>query len=152
MRAMSDDQNNKNFTDHKVFNDLSIKDLQMLTEFIEGMLTDIWLSDMYLNDLLLASEEILSNILMYSHNGTLNALKIQLKCCKETSTLSLTFIDNGIEFNPLQYPQPNIELSIEDRKIGGLGIHLVKHLTDHIMYSRLDGKNMLTIQKLIKPF
>ncbi len=152
MKAMADEQNNKSFTVHKAFNNLSIKDLPMLTGFVEGMLTDILLSDMYFNDLLLASEEILSNILMYSHNGALNALKIQIKCCKETSILSLTFIDDGIEFNPLQYPPPNIELSIEERKIGGLGIHLVKHLTDHIMYSRLDGKNMLTIQKFIKPF
>jgi len=148
---MKDEQNNKDFVIDKTFNDLSIQDLPILIEFVDSILSEACLTDNYFDDLILASEEILSNILMYSHDSQLNSLKIKVGFSRETSTFSLTFIDDGIEFNPLQYPPPNTELSIEERKIGGLGIHLVKHLTDHVMYSRLDENNILTIQKNTRP-
>ena len=58
--------------------------------------------------------------------------------------------DDGIAFNPFNLATPNIETSIEDRDIGGLGVHLVKNLMDDFSYKRFVKKNMTTLYKNIK--
>jgi anti-sigma regulatory factor (Ser/Thr protein kinase) len=55
--------------------------------------------------------------------------------------------DDGHPFNPLELPEPNTHLPVEDRPIGGLGIHLLKKMSDRMAYARTDGKNRLTLRK-----
>ena len=55
--------------------------------------------------------------------------------------------DSGIPFDPLAKPDPDVTESAEKRKIGGLGIYMVKKSMDSISYQRQDGKNILTISK-----
>ena len=57
--------------------------------------------------------------------------------------------DDGKEFNPLSYAEPDTDLSLDDRKIGGLGIHFVRKIMDDITYIRSDNKNILTLKKNI---
>jgi anti-sigma regulatory factor (Ser/Thr protein kinase) len=59
----------------------------------------------------------------------------------------ITFIDSGIEYNPLAKTDPDVTLKVEDREIGGLGIFLVKKCMDDVRYEYKDGKNVLTIEK-----
>jgi anti-sigma regulatory factor (Ser/Thr protein kinase) len=61
--------------------------------------------------------------------------------------LILTFTDDGLPFNPLTLPEPRIHVPIEERGIGGLGIHLLRKIADDLHYSRTDGKNRLTLRK-----
>ncbi len=61
----------------------------------------------------------------------------------------LTFTDEGVPFDPLQRSDPDITLSAEERKIGGLGIFLVRKIMDDVRYIREDGKNILRIRKKI---
>ena len=65
----------------------------------------------------------------------------------ESLTASLTFIDSGVPYNPLKKDDPDTTLSAEDRKIGGLGIFLVKKSMDDMRYEFKDGKNILTLVK-----
>ena len=65
----------------------------------------------------------------------------------EPQRVTLTFIDNGVPYDPLGKPDPDISLSAEDRKIGGLGILMVKRSMDNITYEYKDGSNILTIEK-----
>ena len=65
----------------------------------------------------------------------------------ESLTASLTFIDSGVSYNPLEKEDPDTTLSAEDRKIGGLGIFLVKKSMDDMRYEFKDGKNILTLVK-----
>ena len=65
----------------------------------------------------------------------------------ESLTASLTFIDSGVPYNPLEKDDPDTTLSAEDRKIGGLGIFLVKKSMDDMRYESKDGKNILTLVK-----
>ena len=59
----------------------------------------------------------------------------------------ITFIDHGVAYDPLGKQDPDITLSAEERKIGGLGIYIVKKCMDEISYEYKDGKNILTIKK-----
>ena len=62
-------------------------------------------------------------------------------------TLIFTVTDGGIPFDPTSQAEADITSSVENRKIGGLGIHLVRQLMDEIHYSREEGKNILTLIK-----
>jgi anti-sigma regulatory factor (Ser/Thr protein kinase) len=59
----------------------------------------------------------------------------------------MTVVDDGHEFDPLAKEAPDLTLSVEDRPIGGLGIHLLRNLTDGMSYERRDGLNRLTLTK-----
>ena len=66
---------------------------------------------------------------------------------KDPLAVEITFVDNGVPYDPLKKTDPDTTLSIEDRDIGGLGILIVKKTMDHINYEYKDGKNILTIKK-----
>jgi anti-sigma regulatory factor (Ser/Thr protein kinase) len=76
-------------------------------------------------------EEIFVNIVNYSKT---DFIKVNVEF--ENPTLTIEFIDNGIEFNPLIKEDPKMPESIEEAEIGGLGIHLTKELSDSIKYER----------------
>ena len=59
----------------------------------------------------------------------------------------ITFIDNGIPYDPLAKVDPDVTLSLEERDVGGLGIYLVKKTMDDILYEYKDGQNILRIKK-----
>ena len=58
--------------------------------------------------------------------------------------LMVTVSDDGVAFNPLAVPPPDTTLPLEERELGGLGIHLVRNLTDEATYGRLGGRNVIT--------
>jgi serine/threonine-protein kinase RsbW len=59
----------------------------------------------------------------------------------------VTVTDDGHPFNPLDLPEPDTSLPMEDRPIGGLGIHLLRKMSDRMEYERRDGKNQVTLRK-----
>ena len=63
--------------------------------------------------------------------------------------VALTFIDEGVPYNPLEKEDPDTTLSAEDRKIGGLGIYMVKKNMDEMEYEYSDGKNILSMKKYL---
>ncbi|MBQ7619351.1 MAG: ATP-binding protein, partial [Treponema sp.] len=65
----------------------------------------------------------------------------------EPGKFRLSFIDWGKEFNPLEQEEPDLTLSIEERRLGGFGIFLTKKFMDSVSYKRQDGKNILTLVK-----
>jgi len=90
-------------------------------------------------------EEIIVNIIKYGfknrHDGVIH---IELGTSKDG--ISINFIDNGISFNPLKTKDPDIKADLEKRIPGGLGIFIVKQLTDTIKYAREHDKNKLSLK------
>ena len=77
---------------------------------------------------------------------TCRALRVSV-ICKKAETVSVSFIDNGKPFNPLTDSEaPDIGAGLDERKIGGLGIHIVKEMMDSVEYARNDNKNIFTIK------
>ncbi|MEM1246143.1 MAG: ATP-binding protein [Acidobacteriota bacterium] len=63
--------------------------------------------------------------------------------------LRITIVDNGREFDPFALQQPDTHAELDDRPIGGLGVHIVKELMDDLSYRRESGKNMVRLSRLI---
>jgi len=98
----------------------------------------------------LAIEEAVVNVMNYAYpEGTKGDITIETKANK--SEVSFIISDTGKPFDPTAKAEVDITLSAEDRAIGGLGIHLIRQIMDHINYERIDGHNILTlIKKLSK--
>ena len=94
----------------------------------------------------IAIDEIYSNIVKFS-GATSVTLIVEIR--KATSTVKLTFIDNGKPYDPLQKADPDTTLSADEREVGGLGIFLVKKTMDDISYESKDGQNILKIFRLV---
>ena len=115
--------------------------LEEINNFIHSIVADKC-SDILLNQIDLAVEEIFVNIAHYSGAETATIF-----CECKGDNLEITFADAGIPFNPLEKKDPDITLKAEDRQIGGLGIFLTKKFMDSVEYNFRDGKNILTICK-----
>ena len=90
-------------------------------------------------------EEIFVNIVNYSKTDF-----IKVKVDFENPTLTIEFIDNGVEFNPLLKENPKTPKTIEDAEIGGLGIFLTKEMADKLDYSYINGENHLKVIKNVE--
>lgn len=93
----------------------------------------------------LAMEEAVANVIMYAYAGKEGLFKVELSEC--ASILTFVITDNGIPFNPVEKDDPDVTLPAEERKIGGLGVYLVKQIMDEVEYNRRDGQNILTLIK-----
>ena len=95
----------------------------------------------------LAADEIFSNISMYAYPSGTGEVTVRFESEDSAGVIWIVFLDTGTPFNPLEGKTPDITLSAEERPIGGLGIHLVRHIMDDIRYERKDDKNILTLIK-----
>jgi serine/threonine-protein kinase RsbW len=96
----------------------------------------------------LVMEELFTNIIAYAY-GNHAEHRIRFFLSHENGMMVIRIEDNGISFNPLCVQMPDLECALEDRKIGGLGVHLAKHFMDDIGYQRCGNKNVLTLKKAI---
>jgi anti-sigma regulatory factor (Ser/Thr protein kinase) len=96
-----------------------------------------------------AVEEIFVNIAQYVYTPKEGEAVIQLDTETVPGAAIITFIDSGIPFNPLAVEEPDVTLSAKDRKVGGLGIFMVRRSMDDVQYEYADNKNILTIKKNI---
>lgn len=95
----------------------------------------------------IAVEEIFVNIASYAYAPETGSVRIRLQAVKDPARALITFEDGGVPYDPLAKEDPDVTLSAEERKIGGLGIYMVKQSMDHVRYEYKDGKNILTLEK-----
>jgi uncharacterized protein (TIGR02172 family) len=98
-----------------------------------------------------AVEELYINIAKYAYKnqGTPGMAKVRFEVKDDPARAYITFIDNGVYYDPLAKADPDVTLSAEERPIGGLGIFMVKKSMDDVLYEYKDGCNILTIVKAI---
>ena len=94
-----------------------------------------------------AIDELFGNIAHYAYPGGTGDATVQFDYDEAVRTASITFIDSGIPFNPLQKSDPDVTISADEREVGGLGIFMVKKTMDSVKYRYENGCNILTIQK-----
>ena len=90
----------------------------------------------------------MNNIASYAYQDEVG--KAEIKVETDSKSISITFLDSGIPYNPLEKDDPDITLSAEERGIGGYGIFLVKKIMDDVKYEYKDNKNVLSITKKYK--
>ena len=102
-------------------------------------------------DVLLAIEEIFVNISKYAYpSGVEGFVWIEMTYTEEIREVIIIFEDYGVPFDPTARKKPNLKIPYKDKKIGGLGIHMVKNLMDCMTYKHLGNKNYLKIGKKLK--
>ena len=95
----------------------------------------------------LACEEIVMNVTTYAYpEDSEGFLDVDIQ---KTDRITIRFEDGGVPFNPLAQKMPNTKLSWKQRRIGGLGIFLIRRKMDDVRYAYEDHKNVLTIEKVI---
>ncbi len=122
--------------------------LDKVIEFVDENLRELSCADKIRMKLELATEEIFVNIANYAYAGTGEAY-IGIEATEDKKSVKIIFKDSGIKYNPLLKADPDVSLPAEKRRIGGLGILLVKKIADEISYEYIDGNNVLTVIKKI---
>lgn len=110
--------------------------------FIDDTLEKAGCPEKVRTQFLIAADEIISNIFNYSKSSSVT---VEIKT--EGDEVNLTFIDDGIPYDPLAKKDPDISLPTEEREPGGLGIFITKKLMDEVIYEYLDHRNILSIRK-----
>ena len=95
----------------------------------------------------LALEEIFANISKYAYPFDKGIIDISYEISDDHKQLKVVIKDKGTAFNPLAKEDPDLDSSLEDRKIGGLGIYIVKNIIDDIKYQRINNENVLELIK-----
>ena len=126
-----------------VKNDLS--QLSLIVEKLEEI-SNYWnLGDDVLFNINLAIEEIFTNIVFYAYDDK-EEHEIVFRISRQNNRVIIDVEDDGKEFNPLDNPEPeHIDKPLEEREIGGLGIHFVKTIMNDVRYKRDGNKNILTL-------
>jgi serine/threonine-protein kinase RsbW len=117
-------------------------ELPRLSTLIEQFGAEHRLSDDSIMNVNLVLDEIVANVIR--HGGLDGADRIEVSFELDGSIVSIEVADTGIAFNPMAAPPPNLEASIEERRSGGLGIHIVKSLADTVAYRREGERNYLS--------
>jgi len=127
----------------------TVENIEVVTDFVNQQLEELacpMKAQMQIN---IAIDELFSNIAHYSYNPEIGQATVRVEVMENPLAVSITFIDNGVPFDPLSKEDPDLTLSAEERQIGGLGIYMVKKSMDEITYEYKDGQNILSIKKCI---
>jgi len=121
-----------------------IAEIENVTSFAEDLLQEKNVAPKTIISFNISIDEILSNVIQYS-----GCSSIEVGVSVNGMRASLRFIDDGMEYDPNEAPEPDITESAEERKIGGLGLFMVKKMMDSLEYERKGEKNILIIRKNI---
>ena len=126
-----------------------VAELERLNAFLADFWTESRLPEDLAMDVTLALEEVFLNVVQHGYLDTAEH-RIVVRLSLENENVALTVEDDGVPFNPLEALAPNLDLPIEQREIGGLGIHLVQRVMDGMEYARDGERNRLTMRKRIE--
>jgi sigma-B regulation protein RsbU (phosphoserine phosphatase) len=96
----------------------------------------------------LVLDELLNNVISYAFaDDRIHEIEVRFELAKKR--LSLTLVDEGSPFNPFSSSPPDTSLSVEEREVGGLGIHIVRNVMDEVGYRRRTDKNVVILVKYL---
>ena len=123
-----------------------VSEITKLNAFVKSATTALNMETGLANQIKLAVEEAVTNIIDYAYqNGTEGNISVTIEA--DESRIRFIITDSGAEFDPTSVSKADTTLSVEERPIGGLGVFLVRNLMDSINYERVDGKNVLRMEK-----
>ena len=124
-------------------------ELERLCQNCEEIGRSIGFSDKSMFEMNLALDELFTNIISYGFQDHQEHI-IKVSITVEGDQLQMRIEDDGVPFNPLESEMPDIQCGIEECKIGGWGIHLIKKLMDDIQYQRVADNNILVLRRKIR--
>lgn len=128
--------------------DATVENIATVTEFVNAQLEQSGCPPKIQRQIDIAIDELFGNIAHYAYDPDVGPATVRVEVDEEPCVI-ITFIDNGVPYDPLGKEDPDITLSAEERGIGGLGVYMVKKSMDDISYEYRDGQNILRIKKRI---
>lgn len=116
---------------------------------VEQFLTDKEVAEPIINKILLCVDELITNIIAHAYTDN-EEHAVELQCTVAPTYLILELRDDGVEFDPTKQTRASTEGSLEERSVGGLGIHLVTSLMDSVEYQREGDFNVLKATKFFE--
>lgn len=121
--------------------------LDEIREFVGNIARAGGFADKDVYNIQLAADEAASNVIEHAYEGVSDGV-LELSCGMKADTITIILVDHGESFDPSQIPLPDLKADLSERKIGGLGIFLMRKLMDDVHYeSRPDKSNVLTMTK-----
>lgn len=125
----------------------NVDKLDEVLEFVDSFLEEQDCMPKIQMQIEVAVEEIFVNIAHYAYNPEIGMATVRVVVLEDPLAIEITFLDNGVPYNPLAKPDPDLTLAADERQIGGLGIYMVKKSMDDVRYEYNAGKNVFTIMK-----
>ena len=129
--------------------DAKVENVEVVTAFVKEELKLLNCSSKVLMQIEVAIDELFSNIAYYAYENSKGKATVRVEISNDPLAVLITFVDNGIPYDPFKKKDPNISLAADERQAGGLGIYIVKKTMDEIVYKYEEGKNILSIKKHI---
>jgi len=125
--------------------DADLKNLSAFIALVDKNAVELNFDDSSIMQIELAVEEAIVNIITHAYPDKMG--KIRFDCKIEENSMIMTIMDFGIPFDVLSKKDPDIDASIEEREVGGLGVFLIKKLMDNVIYQRSEEGNILILEK-----
>ncbi len=122
------------------------ENIEKAVAFVNGQLEAAGCPPKTMIQIDVAIDELFGNIAHYAYGKDTGDATVRVEVTEEPAVI-ITFIDNGIPYNPLKKSDPDVTKDLEEREIGGLGIFMVKKSMDDITYEYKEGQNILRIKK-----
>ena len=129
--------------------DAAVENIPAVTAFVEEQLEQYNCPMKAQMQIDIAIDELFSNIAQYAYTPNTGKATVRVEVTENPMAVVITFIDNGVPYDPLAKADPDITKSADEREIGGLGIFMVKKSMDEISYEYKNGQNILKIKKHI---
>ena len=127
-----------------------IAELARVAAFVEAFCAPLRPTEKDVAALQVALEEAVTNVIKHGYGeGNAHSFTLTLALDAE-DRVSAVLTDEARAYDPLSRPPVDISAPLAEREIGGLGVHLMKKLMDHCRYERRDGKNVLTLERIIR--
>ena len=125
----------------------TVENIDTVTDFVNQQLEALDCPMKAQMQIDIAIDELFGNIAHYAYNPKVGQATVRVEVIENPLAVTITFIDNGVPYDPLAKADPDTTLSAEEREIGGLGIYMVKKSMDDITYEYKNGQNFLKIKK-----
>ncbi|WP_292368746.1 ATP-binding protein [Methanoregula sp. UBA64] len=122
-----------------------LEEIPRISAELEQCMQSMGFSDDQILDLQLAVEEAITNVIKHGYEETPGTITI--RCTRGDDEIAIEISDSAPAFDPLSVPEPDTSADIDQRGIGGLGIFLIRRVTDSATYRYEQGKNILTLTK-----
>jgi anti-sigma regulatory factor (Ser/Thr protein kinase) len=118
--------------------------LDEIRDFVGEIARKGGFNDKEIYNIQLATDEAASNIIEHAYGGISDGL-LEISCGMQKDSIKIVLTDHGEPFDPSQIPMPDLKADLSERKIGGLGIFLMRKLMDEVHYESHPGKNSNTL-------
>jgi len=126
----------------------NVKNLTKIRNFVGQSTSGLGITQDTVDDIVLAVDEAATNIILHGYKEGPGMIEIELR--RESDSLFLCLQDQAPSFDPTQVPSPDLTLPLEKRPLGNMGVHLIRHMVDEIIYEiPSGGGNQLILVKKI---